>query len=363
VHPALGRHPGGRNHGSDPGIGRWVVERRTRKEPNPRPGRARVDTARAVIGGAIPRLIRSAVEAIALATMVGIPLAGAADRAASVMPAVAFTTSEGARIDFVDPSSLRAWPLPRSIRSIPAVCDVVGGPQGKRLAFADGSRIFVAKVDGTHLRPVTPDRRSTLSPSWSPDGRRIVYQRGSNVVVVRVRDQAIRRVWGGGGEVFYPTFRADGRRILFTRTVDGKLRHWTVRTSGRGAHVLPITQGGFGAYSPTDPVIAFRRTSYDGIDVTQMTNATVWLADAEGRNVRMLGRVRGAWMSQVSPNALWPAWSPDGRRIVHQRLYELPIVVHDLRSGERLMIGFGSEPDWLDDDTLIIKDFVSWRAS
>jgi dipeptidyl aminopeptidase/acylaminoacyl peptidase len=266
-----------------------------------------------------------------------------------------------ARIDFVDVATLRAQPLPRSIRSIEHAGDVIGGPAGERLAFDDRSRIYVAKVDGTHLRPITDPIEGTSGPSWSPDGRRIVFTAGGEfaaprVFVVRVRDGALRQVAVGRGEVYHATFRANGRRILFTRAVDGGLRHWTVRARGGGAHMLPLKWGGFGAYSPTNPVIAFRRTGYDGRDVTEMTNARVWFARADGTHVRSLGGA-GGWMSQIDPQELWPAWSPDGTRIVHQRLYGLQIVVNDLRTGERLLIGVGAHPNWLDADTLIIEDF------
>jgi hypothetical protein len=62
-------------------------------------------------------------------------------------------------------------------------------------------------------------------------------------------------------------------------------------------------------------------------------------------------------MSQVDPEALWPVWSPDGGRIAYERLYGRGVFIVDL-SGQVTRIGGGSDPSWLDANTLIIQDYV-----
>ena len=50
-----------------------------------------------------------------------------------------------------------------------------------------------------------------------------------------------------------------------------------------------LIRGAFGAYSPDGTTIAYRRTSYDGSDATEMTSGSLWLADLDGSHAREIG--------------------------------------------------------------------------
>jgi hypothetical protein len=63
-------------------------------------------------------------------------------------------------------------------------------------------------------------------------------------------------------------------------------------------------------------------------------------------------------MSQVDPEALWPAWSPDGSKIAFERLISLGVAIVDVRTGAHRLLGEGTKPAWVDDHTLIIEDYV-----
>ena len=112
--------------------------------------------------------------------------------------------------------------------------------------------------------------------------------------------------------------------------------------------------GAFGAYSPDGTTIAYRRSGYDGLDVTQMTSGALWLADADGTDSRRIGHTSG-WMSQVDLEALWPAWSPDGTRVAFQPMFTSPVRVLDVRAERRTTSGARAcDPSWYDDHTLIV---------
>jgi Tol biopolymer transport system component len=65
--------------------------------------------------------------------------------------------------------------------------EMVASPDGKHIAFrrqnsplvapADGIAVFVMRVDGTHLRRITPwSMRAGDHPDWSPDGQWILFR-------------------------------------------------------------------------------------------------------------------------------------------------------------------------------------------
>jgi dipeptidyl aminopeptidase/acylaminoacyl peptidase len=211
------------------------------------------------------------------------------------------------------------------------------------------------------------------APSWSPDGTRLVFATLSRLYIVRPSTWDVMTLTGDLGHVWRPTFSPDGRTILFTRASSGpldgdlstRLDLWTVPSSGGRASLLlrldnRQDHAAFGAYGP-DGTIAFRRTNYDGTTPTAMTKDVVWLADASGQNQRVLGTWQMS-MSQVDPNALWPAWSPDGTRIAYESAYGRGIRIVDVRTGRIERLGRGIDPTWLDNDHLIVEAYGRGRS-
>jgi TolB protein len=99
-----------------------------------------------------------------------------------------------------------------------------------------------------------------------------------------------------------PTLSPKGSRIAFVRLTGGTLSLFTVNRLGR--HAARLLSNGLEispAWSPDGRTIAFSRLASPSLPIEQ---AELYLADADGSNIRALG-ARG-----VSPS-----WSPDGRRI------------------------------------------------
>lgn len=264
-------------------------------------------------------------------------------------PAVELTA-----VSLVDVETGRASPLPSRIRSVPGAGPFRVSPDGSRIAFDDGGTIFVARVDGSHLRRFEPET-GTTAPNWSPDGRTLVFGAGDSIFTLDLASRAFTRVLDERGAIWNPNFSADGRTILYTAIGRRRLVMRTVPAGG-GPRSF-VRRGAFGVYSPDGRSIAFRRTIYNGTDVTRMTSGSMWIAGADGSHARALGHQSG-WMSQIDPEALWPAWSPDGTAIAYRSLYNAPVTVIEVRTGRGRRVGEGSDdPSWLNDQTLIVEGY------
>ena len=136
------------------------------------------------------------------------------------------------------------------------------------LAFEDSLATYVADVDGSHLRTIHGGGPgAAVTPAWSPDGRTLAVVGFGNTVALLDVETGRRTVLIRRPEaVWFPNFSPDGRTVLFTTVGDGGLELRTVPVAGgRSTFLRP---GAFGAFSPDGSRIAFRRTSYDGVDPT-----------------------------------------------------------------------------------------------
>ena len=107
-------------------------------------------------------------------------------------------------------------------------------PDGTRIAFVQGGRIFVIDADGSGGLALTDTASLTSRPSWSPDGTRIVYSRLESAETVEVisadgSGQPTRLVAGDR-----PAWSADGTRIVYL----ADCRVWSMAPDGSDRVVI-----------------------------------------------------------------------------------------------------------------------------
>jgi Tol biopolymer transport system component len=231
-------------------------------------------------------------------------------------------------------------------------------PDGTMFAYApcctSNNPVFVADIDGTDVRGLTPEGIDGFGPTWSPDGSTLVYQRRDgatneigNLVVVDVSSEETTQItslepashdWW----FVYPSFSPDGRRIIFHLPrdpggPDTRFDVYTVPVTG-GEPTVVVRDAGMGVYGPDGEQLAYL-DSPRGI----WASSRLMVADADGNEPRVL--VQGGQID-------FPQWSPDGTQISYTDSGRTYVV--DVATGETSLVAEGGKADWLDQDTLVI---------
>ena len=264
----------------------------------------------------------------------------------------------------VDIDTRAVTPLPPSITSSGAAYYAVS-PDHTEVAYsaccAPPDPLFVANIDGTGIRRVTPEGQDAYGAQWSPDGSMIVYQQrdGStqqlgNLFVLDVRtgqrtqltdfDQS--QQWDRW--FTFPSFWLEGKFILFQLPRgdpnDPAWDVWYVPVAG-GKPGLAERDAGWGtsAYG----IAPFKRdiAYLSPINNDDFTGGELWVTSWDLRKVTPLAMVRGGHIR-------WPRWSPDGTRISYSESGS--IYVLNVRTGATTKVAGGGSAEWFDDHTLIV---------
>jgi dipeptidyl aminopeptidase/acylaminoacyl peptidase len=215
--------------------------------------------------------------------------------------------------------------------------------------------VYVANVDGTGVRKITPDGIDGFAARWSPDGSMLVYQQrdgttieiGDLFVVDVITGEATRITdldpASYGGWALLPSFSADGETIIFhmprgpNDDVSTRWDIWSVPVAG-GEPTLLVRNASMGVYAPDGGTLAY-------LDAPRgyWSSSRLMVADADGSDPRLL--VEG---NQIDI----PRWSPDGTRIAYTDADGIHVV--DVSTGEASLVAEGETSDWLGDDTLVV---------
>jgi TolB protein len=139
--------------------------------------------------------------------------------------------------------------------------EMVASPDGTEIAFrrlnsplvapANGIAVFVMRVDGTHLRRITPwTLRAGDHPDWSPNGQWILFRSNednnflnSQLYVIHPDGSHLHQVTHVGADTMLlsSSFAPDGRRIVYSRSGrDGQPDIFTADLDG--THVQQVTR-------------------------------------------------------------------------------------------------------------------------
>ena len=204
--------------------------------------------------------------------------------------------------------------------------------------------VWVANIDGTNVREITPEGIDGFAPRWSPDGSMVVYQEREasgheigNLVVFDVETGERTKITDLPGKSYgtwslLPSFAADGRSVLFRmpRGPSGDLdplRHDLVSVPVNGGEPTVLRRDATeGALSPSDGSLVY----------VDPASWTLFVADADGGNARILVEV-GAEIGR-------PLWSPAGSEVAYGDAGRVHIV--DVETGEVSLVTDGDPVDW-----------------
>jgi Tol biopolymer transport system component/uncharacterized protein YjdB len=178
-------------------------------------------------------------------------------------------------------------------------------PDGARVAFSGlhyervvGCGIYVARADGSQMNRVAD---ACGRPAWSPDGMKLALSRADTIYVVNADGSNVRPLFalGPGNWVAEPAWSPDGTTLAFGGN-DGCL--YVMNADGSG--VVCRGLGRSPAWSADGSQLAFARSG------------DIWLMNRDGSNVTNLTNGNGP------PAPAYPAWSPNGLRLVFEGLVD-----------------------------------------
>lgn len=210
-------------------------------------------------------------------------------------------------------------------RTIGSYVDVdeapVLSPDGTRIAvtsaFSGLPQVFVMKTDGSGRIPVTNLPSGAVLASWTPDGRQLLFNgQNARTYMVNADGTGLRLITVDSMDEQLPVLSPDGKRIvyvtqrnstdslslleLYVMNVDGTHPVRLTTTTGMTATALNL----FPAWSPDSRRIAFIRSIDDQVP-------HVWIMNADGSDAHQLFTDGGGEHSVT--------WSPDGRQIAFSR--------------------------------------------
>lgn len=215
---------------------------------------------------------------------------------------------------------------------------------GITLWVRDGA-MRVASV--AHVSQLTSDEGVEEQPRLSADGRSVLYTKGGNIFVRQTEGgEPINLTVGIKGDAEDAAYSPDGRLIAFalSGTVDGANDGiWLMDASGASRRRL--TRSGFApSWAP------------DGAEIAYTTEPSYPFVRSGPSRLLIVKVATGAIRTVVGEgDAMQPAFSPDGRRLVYWRMWNAgrPVVQRDIWTTPV----HGGTPTRITDD-----EFADWGA-
>ncbi len=203
-------------------------------------------------------------------------------------------------------------------------------PDGARLVYAAGGKLFIVGADGKNGTAVTGGPSDDL-PVWSPDGTRIAFVRGHDLALFSVPNGGVTTLFAGVPGINAVAWSPDGSRIAMERGTS----IWTLTTDGFGLQLILAGTNGAAFRAPAwtpdgTRIVATREiggtrtvivATADGKDQRDLMTGTGGAVSADGLRalvVSPVGRLIATNFQGLQPHVLspdtetaaFPAWSP-----------------------------------------------------
>jgi Tol biopolymer transport system component len=216
-------------------------------------------------------------------------------------------------------------------------------PDGKTLAFVSTrgggtANIWLMDLASKKATNLTPHHSGNFRPSWSPDGRWIAFTsdrdahpgnfpgqwehlQSTGVYLVAPDGKGLRRITKKEGVAGSPSWSADGRRVLFYET--DEVGAYLAKSGNTRTELVSVD------------IVTGARVQYTASNETKLSPS--FLRDGKISYVKRAGDDTAGvriWyptrrIDTVIHGAVRnPSWSPDGTRVVYQRIRRLGSTEH-----------------------------------
>jgi TolB protein len=184
-----------------------------------------------------------------------------------------------------------------------------------KIAFSSdrtGTReVWLMDYDGFNQKQITISKQWNLSPDLSPDGKKVVYTTyriategsGQILVVYSIYDAKKYTFHARGSLNSAPAWSPDGSRIAFTSNVNGNAEIYVADADGRNVRQITFHRGidTSPAWNPASGQIAFT-SDRSGVPM-------IYVMNNDGTNERRL-----TFVGEYNESA---AWSPNGGKLAY----------------------------------------------
>ncbi len=174
-------------------------------------------------------------------------------------------------------------------------------------------QVYTIRLDGSRRSRLSTGLQGAQDPQWSPDGKAIAFVRyGLWAVMAAKPDGSSARVVAAPG--YFPTWSPDGTMLAYGSSLaDGGLRLVSADGSG-GLELAPNTQqDAAAAWSPDGRTVAFLRYELGA-------RYGIYTVNVADRSERKLAEAMSTDVCEPSCGYSTyprPSWAPDSRRIVY----------------------------------------------
>lgn len=244
---------------------------------------------------------------------------------------------------------------------IPQRGEIDWSPDGKSIAFAGPSGIYLAALNdsGIHRLTEPPPMAQDWGPTFSPDGQRLLFVRNHEVghpdeiwFTSATGGTATRILSEPGRIVSPPQWTYDGRSVIYSSNRTGHPTLWRAALDPPHSSVQ-IKEAGSPAW---DPVVSRRgyRMAYERV----MRSLSIWEVDLNSTDRRPDLLVPSTSDTDQGPA---PQFSPDGKKLAYMSdrsgTMEIWVSDRDGRNPVQLTaVGVAGTPRWSPDSQSIVFD-------